>query len=153
MTDENIITPSQESQLSNPEHVLTPNNQPQNNNEPQSKNLNPDSYYTDKNKKIIDFLIGFFGIWVINSITGIISLMISGAITMISIVIAKTQPIANIIPVITSFFLLIAQIGIYIYIIRQAFKRDRRFIAIGILSSLVIPLLLFGACFAIFSTF
>jgi len=89
-----------------------------------------EDYYTTTGKKVGDFGKGFF----LNIGIGIVaSLLVSylSIITSISI-------IGTIISIL--FFVM------DVFLIIRFFKENRRYIAIGMLSSLIIPLLLFGAC-------
>jgi hypothetical protein len=86
----------------------------------------------------VDFLIGFFGTLVC---VGIIGSIIFSSLLGISGI-----PFPSYVSVLVVFLLFF--IGAIIYF----FKIGRKFIAIGIISALVIPLLIFGACVAILTT-
>lgn len=97
-------------------------------------------YYTTTGKKVGDFLIGFFGIWVISGFLSFFIAIIN------SIVFMNNYDIQGWIAGISFVISLI----LYIVAIVLAFHFKRHYIAIGIISSFVVPLLLVGACFAVF---
>ncbi len=99
--------------------------------------VSPD-YYTTTGRKVGDFLIGFFGVWVLAAIftwiiTLTIGLMTGGVSTFLSVLL-------YIIPLV----ILISGVSI-------SFKKNRRYIGIGAIATILITLLVFGACVAIFS--
>ena len=81
-------------------------------------------YYLEPGKKIGDFFLGFFGALMVVVIAGVIGAAAPGS--------AAISVIGNLV-------LLIAGIVHF-------FRRGRRFIAIGMISIIIIPVLLFGAC-------
>ncbi|HBG60929.1 MAG: hypothetical protein A2Y03_10695 [Omnitrophica WOR_2 bacterium GWF2_38_59] len=97
-------------------------------------------YYTTTGKKVGDFLMGFFGVWVISGLLSFIIAIINSFIFMNNYTIQGW--IAGISFVIT--------IILYIVAIVLAFHFKRHYIAIGTISSFVVPLLVVGACFAVF---
>lgn len=80
-------------------------------------------YYTTTGKKVGDFILGFFGIIILNSIFA----------TVLSF--ASLGWTSLLIPIVVFAFSLVL-----------FFKIGRRFIAIGIISIALIPILLFGSC-------
>jgi hypothetical protein len=86
-------------------------------------------YYTNPGKKIGDFFLGLFGALLVAVVAG----AIGGA-----------APSALTISLIGNAILLLAAIVHF-------FRRGRRFIAIGMISILTIPVLLLGACAIMFS--
>jgi hypothetical protein len=95
-------------------------------------------YYTNSVKrKVVDFLIGFFGIIAFNVLFfwSILSMQVFGTIFSIYL---------SIIVIV----IVLELVGIYFLILY------RRYIGIGVLCSLlVLPLLLFGACIVMLSNF
>ncbi len=91
-----------------------------------------------KKEKINDFLIGFLGIPFVNSLVisvwnllpESLDLMDSSMIWILS----GPQVLIN--------------IGLLVYL----FKTNKKYIAIGFISALVLPLLFFGGCFLMFAT-
>jgi hypothetical protein len=121
----------------------------QNNNQQPTQKAN--YYQNDSNKKIIDFFIGFFGtmaFWIISAIVfSLINLFVntiidSDIIDFISAMLIFIMTFIQFLP------LLFTIIGIVYF-----FKKGRRFIAIGILSTIILPLLLFGACIIMLTGF
>lgn len=96
-----------------------------------------EEYYINSGRKVADFVIGFFGIWIVNAV---LSSIIQG-ITVLS------GGYFDAVMVVVSILLFIAEIVFLVFYVR----RKRRYIFIGAISALVLPLLLVGACFAIFS--
>jgi hypothetical protein len=97
-------------------------------------------YYNTANKKVIDFFKGFFlniGIGaillVVNFATGMINF--GGSVTLL------TRIMGIIVPLIF--------ISLEIFLIKKFFM-GKRYIAIGMLSSLLLPLLLAGFCSVMF---
>lgn len=95
------------------------------------KSDNKVDYYDRLSKKILDFLLGFFGYF----LSAILTFSIFEAVFSYS----------SSLPDILSLILFIASI----YFIYYLFKINRRFIAIGAIVGIVIPLLVFGACMMI----
>jgi len=94
-----------------------------------------DFYASNKEKKVSDFFIGFFGFFGISAAAGfLISLLGSLLYALYSIQ-------------------WILYVAIFAGGIVWANAHGRKYIALGILSTLLIPLLLFGACIIIFSGF
>jgi hypothetical protein len=86
-------------------------------------------YYAEKSRKIIDFLIGFFGTLILGGLLAwLISFIFRGVY----------------LPML--YLILLILLGIVIYIF---FKLNRRYIGIGAISAILIPLLAMGACTAI----
>jgi predicted membrane metal-binding protein len=79
-------------------------------------------YYTSTGMKIVDFLAGFLGIG-----------LVLGAIALFSALTGWVKP---------------AVLSVVAYVVATvvAFMRGRRFIGIGMLCFLLIPILVFGAC-------
>lgn len=97
-----------------------------------------EEYYKERKDKVIDFIIGFFGIWGLYTLLSVLSGLILLSLGTDAGIFIFSIPI---------FLLLI--ISIIAVII--SFKKNRRYIGIGIMASYIIPLLLVGACFGIFS--
>ncbi|EKE06488.1 MAG: hypothetical protein ACD_18C00347G0013 [uncultured bacterium] len=97
-----------------------------------------DGYYTNKSKKVADFMIGFFGFITISILLAILLQSFfyvfprNDFMTWLYIIV----PIA------------LTILGIYI-----PFRKKRRYIGIGIISFFILPFLLFGACMIIFTGF
>ena len=96
-----------------------------------------EEYYINSGRKVVDFIIGFFGIWVVNAV---LSAILQGISTL-------AGGYFDAVMVVVSILLFIAEIIFLVFYVR----RKRRYIFIGAITALVIPLLLVGACFAIFS--
>lgn len=96
-----------------------------------------EDYYETTGQKTKDFLLGFFGIWLMGAIlTGIFYLIFLAFPN--SIISFGLSSLFSLIE-------LILAIGGIIY-----FRRiGRRYIAIGIITSIVLPILIFGACLAV----
>jgi len=100
------------------------------------------SYYDTSGKKVGDFLIGFFGIWVLNSIFVAINSLIFGGFS--------GPSFSGSIGMLTSVFpSLILDIVLIVYFLKFS---ERKYIGIGMLNSVVLPLLIFGACLLVFSS-
>lgn len=80
-------------------------------------------YYTTSKKKVIDFILGFFGVIIINAIILTASLY------------------AKIFQTGFLFSIVISIIAVVLF-----FKNGRRFIAVGMISISLLPLLVFGSC-------
>ena len=96
-------------------------------------------YYNSAGKKVGDFFIGFLGIWVINIVAGAI-ISIPGALF----------GSFSTGPAVFGIFGWLISLAIDIALVVLAFKFGRRFIAIGILTTFLIPILILGACFLMF---
>ncbi|MFH1191977.1 MAG: hypothetical protein V1655_00715 [bacterium] len=93
-------------------------------------NFKKDDYHTSKDKKAKDFLIGFFGIIILLFLYSIVISFAPLLFYFASMVwVIYFIPIAAIVAAPVIFF-----------------KRGRRFIAVGIVSALLIPFLVFGSC-------
>jgi hypothetical protein len=88
-------------------------------------------YYTNPGKKIGDFFLGLFGALLVVIVAGAIAAAAPGSGSIM-------------ISLIGNAILLLAGIVHF-------FRRGRRFIAIGMISILTIPVLLLGACAIMFS--
>jgi hypothetical protein len=96
-------------------------------------------YYQSTASKATDFVIGFFGVWVVNALIGY------GSYLMFARLINWSANYTLIYSLTTIFYLVI--LGLNIAVIILSFKRNRRYIGIGILcSAVLLPLLAFGAC-------
>jgi hypothetical protein len=113
-------------------------------NSPQSK---PMEYYTTSKRKVTDFFIGFIGIP-----AGLL-LIFAGLSFLLNAIIQNLNDqnasysgawAGSIILLLTVILLVL-----YILAIIYAFKKNRRYIAIGLLSAFVIPFLIAGACFIV----
>ena len=93
-------------------------------------------YYNTTKKKVWDFIRGFF----LNIIIGIIATIIN-FITGASIFERDPTIISRIIGVIVPLIFIVLEI-----ILLKKYFKEKRFIAIGMLSSLILPLLLVGFC-------
>ena len=96
------------------------------------------SNYTSGNK-VGDFFLGFLGTFIIDGL-----IIYLGSLFLQFIY--QFDSILNILAVTSSVVLLILNILVIIYL----FRNKKKFIAIGIISALVIPLLIFGTCTGIF---
>jgi hypothetical protein len=96
-------------------------------------------YYTSSGKKVGDFFIGFLGIWAINFVFGS---LLSLSSSFFSEIYSSFSFFG-----ISAWFIGLA---VDIVLVILAFKYGRRFIAIGILATFLIPLLILGACFLVF---
>ncbi len=92
-------------------------------------------YYTTPGKKVGDFLMGFFGFLALSFVGSILGSIISSF--------GSNGFISSIFGI----FLLFVALGLCIFF----FKIKRRFIAIGIISITLIPVLLFGSCLLLLS--
>ncbi|MBT3464811.1 hypothetical protein HOD20_02765 [archaeon] len=104
--------------------------------------MKKEDYYGDNKKlKIVDFILGFFGIYIVN--------LIIFSITRIPLyAISRLQYFRkyNYLIGIGDNLSIVICIIITIVIIKIFFKKKRRFISIGSLVAIGIPLLLLGAC-------
>ena len=105
------------------------------------------NYYTDTGKKVIDFLIGFFGSYIVYTIFSFIAGLILPLADGLFSYGFEEYSIA------LPFLFMMTIIIIFICSIWFAFKFNRRFIAFGIITALSLPLLAFGACFTILGAF
>jgi heme/copper-type cytochrome/quinol oxidase subunit 4 len=94
-----------------------------------------DAYYTNSGKKVGDFCLGFFGAWGLTMVLTIIPYWIYSIFSSSFAVF----------PILLFGFAL-AVIGIVL-----SFTKGRRYIGIGIIASVLLPLLLVGACLIIFA--
>ena len=95
-------------------------------------------FYTSTGKKVGDFVLGFFGIWVV--------------IVIVSLIFAGIQNIVNIrsgFGNIMFFVLPLILLILGLLFMALFFKIGRRYLAIGILSSAILPLLVYGACWVV----
>jgi len=95
-------------------------------------------YYDTRKKKVIDFILGFAGLWIFTSV-------FSGLIVFVMNFIINYS-FSSVISIAAFLIELILTISAIIFF----YKTDRIYITIGIISSIIIPLLLAGACFGIF---
>jgi len=103
-----------------------------------SSGVQNDYYGDNTGRKVGDFCMGFFGPLILFQLlqTPLLifsSIFSSGMYTMFSSILI---------------FVLALFLGIFFFI---KFKKTRRYISMGIISSVVIPLILFGACWVLFS--
>ncbi len=82
-------------------------------------------YYADAGSKVGDFCLGFFG----TGVAVFVVAMLAGLLGPLGIVVGLAYQVA------------------FIWGIAWGFKSGRRFVAIGILSTLILPLIVVGACF------
>lgn len=83
------------------------------------------NYYTASRMKVADFCLGFFGVLLVLVVLfSLPSLPWLGGSDMISII----------------------SIVVMLFCIVQAFRKGRKFIAIGIISIILIPILVLGSC-------
>lgn len=99
-----------------------------------------DEYYTNSGRKVGDFCLGFFGIW-------IVMIGISTILSWFSGLFGGFTSFVNI------FYIpgLILDIVFVVFGITLSFRKGRRYIGIGIISSALVPLLVFGACLIVLS--
>ena len=95
-------------------------------------------YYNTPNKKVADFSKGFF----FNILIGIVVTAINVFIGVSNM--SGTGPI-SITNKIIGVVVLVALILLEVILLKKYFK-ERRYLAIGLLSSLILPLLVAGAC-------
>lgn len=107
----------------------------------ENQSQNKTDYYTSAGRKVGDFCIGFFGVWVLSYILSIILTLLFYFLSLSN---SGTGFAFSSMIVIAVIALLVAIIGIIV-----AFKKGRRYIGIGIIVSAIIPLLLLGACWLI----
>lgn len=86
-------------------------------------------YYTSTGRKIGDFCIGFFGIFIVASVLSTITMLVFFNAFIVSIIL-----------------LFIVVFGVIF-----SFKKGRRYIGIGIIASTLVPLLFLGACMIMFA--
>jgi len=110
---------------------------------PSQEFVEKEDYYTSTGRKVGDFCIGFFG-------TGIALQIISGVFFLFVTFIFGNNPDQSLI-YLTLLLSIIILLALYILGIVIAFKKGRRFIGIGIISTILVPLLLFGACIILFA--
>lgn len=103
-------------------------------------NLQNQDYYSNKSKKIIDFIIGYFGFFVVILILFYCDSFVINAFP-------KASSLPNWITIILVIAIIIAA--------NVTIKKKRKYIAKGtnfaLLSLILIPVLLFGACFIMIS--
>ena len=98
-------------------------------------------YYKDKpGKAILDFCIGFFGVWIIGIVLPWLVFLFASLLSS-----PEYLPVGFFIPALIVF--LASLFGIVYF-----FRIGRRYIAIGIISSALLPLLIFGACLVIIAS-
>ena len=95
-----------------------------------------DYYAGDAGKKVLDFCLGFFA-------PGIAEMVLAVPLVFLSLML-------NFEAFGLFFHILILILAIFFFI---KFRKTRRYISIGLLCSVLIPLLLFGACMIIFVGF
>jgi len=102
---------------------------------PVANTSNKKDYYGDSDgRRVGDFLLGFFGIWIIGLL---IYFTIAGLLSTINL------------PVIGGGLVTIAimlEMAFLIFAIIFAFVKNRKYIGLGIIVSALVPLLIFGAC-------
>lgn len=86
-----------------------------------------ENYYTSTGKKVGDFFLGFFGVLILNFI--------------LAFIFGFLFIFANL-----YWMNLFISIAISLALIFLFFKKNRRFIAIGIIAMMLIPILVFGSC-------
>jgi len=85
-------------------------------------------YYVNRSRKIIDFLIGFFGLYTISLLLMLI----------VTFIFYKNLAVS-----------FIAHIAVVIAVVYFSLKKRRYYILIGVAGSFVVPLLIFGACLGV----
>lgn len=98
------------------------------------KTKQEDDYYTDTGKKVRDFCLGFFGFLIIGTICSLFNFTyFSGLFNNLffSLFAASLLPIVAVLAIVS---------------IVLSFVKRRRYIGIGIISLILIPFLIFGAC-------
>ena len=103
-----------------------------------------DEYYDTKKKKVWDFILGVIGFLIGNVIIYFIIFSIFRLI--LSLMYPNTITIEQISAAMTLAIIL----AINVTIVISSFKKGRRYIAIGMISGIFIPLLIFGACMGVF---
>lgn len=98
-----------------------------------------DYYFNNSSRKVSDFCIGFFGIFAVFLIIGILFSLIFAYLNSISYVFLPL-----------SWLVMPLSIAILMLGTVISFKKGRRYIGIGIISSTLVPFLVFGACLLIF---
>tara|TARA_Y100000310_G_C20235723_1_gene602309 strand:- start:49 stop:354 length:306 start_codon:yes stop_codon:yes gene_type:complete len=93
-----------------------------------------EDYYINTKRKVWDFIIGFFGIWIISTIIGFLFVGIESVVRGSGMFL-------------TLGWILVAILAIVAIVL--GFTKGRRYISIGIISSIVLPLLIFGACWIV----
>jgi predicted permease len=100
--------------------------------------MKDNSYYTTTGRKVVDFLIGFFGLIIFGSILSTILLST-----------VWRQGLSGLNALFMPFIQLVYGIPLAVYFFKF---NKRRYIGIGLIIALVVPLLFFGSCLLIIST-
>lgn len=100
-------------------------------------------YYVTRGKKIGDFLIGFFGCYVLNTLIPSLFFVVFN--------IFRNSEFGRWGMDVAGFSVTVLTLGLNIASVIYFFKIQRRFIAIGIIGAVVLLLLLVGGCFAVWA--
>lgn len=100
-----------------------------------------EDYYIDNDKKIKDYYKGFLGVFAVFSLTAFI-IQFRGLFYFYSPLVEDSSLL---------FIISLLELIVLIVIIVIAFKKNRRYIGIGMISALLIPLLIVGACLGVAS--
>ena len=103
-----------------------------------TRDVGGEDYYTDSRRKVADFFIGFVGIWILASIIFFL-FYFYGIIFRFGSDFGYSMLFLG--PII---FFIVA-----IVLVAIGYRIRRRYISIGIISSAIIPLLLYGACWVV----
>lgn len=104
-----------------------------------------EDYYQDKKKKRKDFLLGFlvsFGL----AIIGFLLAWLIKDLGMNDEWSSPEGPFSSLLMKIVGLVILVLLVGIPEYILIKKYLKERRYIAIGMISGIIIPLLVVGAC-------
>ncbi len=92
--------------------------------------------YESANKKLIDFLIGFLGVGVIDIVLGYLLFLIFTSISS---------------PDWLVFLPYLLLLGLNVTVVVMGFRMKREYVAIGTLALFLLPMLVFGACIGFFA--
>lgn len=109
-------------------------------------NISSDYYSNRPGKAVLDFCLGFFGIWIIGYLGNMILMFIYRLFFLASNNINSILSSGLVLGSSLIFWILLAIAAIVV-----SKNKGRRYIGIGIISSVIVPLLFFGACLILFA--
>ena len=103
-----------------------------------------ENYYDNTTKKVKDFFSGFFRVLLLVPIVAFLTTVSS--VWIVNLASFLDSGNVNVGFSILSFVVMLIYFG---FLIKSAFKNNRRFKAFGIITGLSLPFLVYGACFSI----
>lgn len=96
--------------------------------------------------KFLDFIVGLFGTYAVGTVsTSVLTPIVMMLLPINSVAVNNISSF-----VFLAFFLI--ELAFYIWMIRYVFKKGYKVVGYGMITAIILPLLLFGACLGVLST-